>query len=79
MYYDEKKKQYGISVKVDEINKLMQKRLSDYIDAYFNKIVKSVGCYNIESEGKKVIEKIDGSYYAILGVPLIPLYRTIKN
>ena len=53
--------------------------LEKYIDAYFNKIVKSVGCYNIESEGKKVIEKIDGSYYAILGVPLIPLYRTIKN
>ena len=25
------KKQYGISVKVDEINKLMQKRLSDYL------------------------------------------------
>jgi len=53
--------------------------LEKYIDAYFNKIVNSVGCYNIESEGKRVIEKIEGSYYAILGIPLIPLYRAMKN
>ncbi|MDA1284604.1 MAG: Maf family protein [Proteobacteria bacterium] len=53
--------------------------LKKYIDAYFIKIVNSVGCYNIESEGKRVIEKIEGSYYSILGIPLIPLYRALKN
>lgn len=54
------------------------KKLKDYVNLHFNKIVKSVGCYNIESHGKQIIEKIDGSYYAILGVPLVPLYRALK-
>ena len=56
-----------------------RKTLEDYIDRHFNKIVNSVGCYNIESEGQQVIDKIEGSYYSILGVPLIPLFRIIKK
>ena len=55
-----------------------KKKLKDYVNVHFNKIVKSVGCYNIESHGKEIIEKIDGSYYAILGVPLVPLYRALR-
>ena len=55
-----------------------KKKLKNYVNLHFNKIVKSVGCYNIESHGKKIIEKIDGSYYAILGVPLVPLYRALR-
>ncbi len=53
--------------------------LVKYVNKYFNKIVNSVGCYNIEAEGKMVINKIEGSYYAILGVPLIPLFRELKK
>ena len=52
--------------------------IKKYVNKYFNKIVNSVGCYNIESEGKELIDNIKGSYYAILGVPLIPLFRKIK-
>ena len=55
-----------------------KKKLTDYVNLYFNKIVNSVGCYNVESHGKQIIEKIDGSYYAILGVPLVPLYRALR-
>ena len=55
-----------------------KKKLKDYVNLHFKKIVKSVGCYNIESHGKEIIEKIDGSYYAILGVPLVPLYRALR-
>jgi septum formation protein len=56
-----------------------KKKLKDYVNLHFNKIVKSVGCYNIESHGRQIIEKIDGSYYAILGVPLVPLYRALRS
>ena len=55
-----------------------KKKLKNYVNLHFNKIVNSVGCYNIESHGRQIIEKIDGSYYAILGVPLVPLYRALK-
>ena len=54
-----------------------KKKLKEYVNSYFNKIVKSVGCYNIESHGKEIISKVEGSYYAILGVPLVPLYRKL--
>lgn len=54
-----------------------KEKLEDYVNLHFNKIVNSVGCYNIESHGRQIIEKIDGSYYAILGVPLVPLYRAL--
>ena len=56
-----------------------KKKLKDYVNLHFNKIVKSVGCYNIESHGRQIIEKIEGSYYAILGVPLVPLYRVLRS
>ena len=56
-----------------------KKKLKDYVNLHFNKIVKSVGCYNIESHGRQIIEKIDGSYYAILGVPLVSLYRALRS
>ena len=56
-----------------------EKKMRNYVTSYFNKIVNSVGCYNIESHGKEVINKIEGSYFAILGVPLIPLYRELKK
>ncbi|MDC0862007.1 Maf family protein [Alphaproteobacteria bacterium] len=53
--------------------------LIKYVNKNFNKIVNSVGCYNIEAEGKALIKKIKGSYYAILGVPLISLFRKLKK
>jgi len=56
-----------------------KKKLKDYVNLHFNKIVNSVGCYNIESHGRQIIEKIDGSYYAILGVPLVSLYRVLRS
>ena len=53
--------------------------LIKYVNKNFNKIVNSVGCYNIEAEGKALIKKIEGSYYTILGVPLISLFRKLKK
>ncbi len=57
----------------DNSNKIIKK----YVDNYFNKIVNSVGCYNIEAEGSQLIRGFKGSFYSILGVPLIPFYRRI--
>ena len=35
-----------------------KKKLKNYVNLHFNKIVNSVGCYNIESNGRQIIEKI---------------------
>lgn len=50
-----------------------------YVAKNFKKIVNSVGCYNIESEGKEIISEIEGSFYSILGVPLVPLYKKLNK
>ena len=56
-----------------------QETLPGVILGHKNIPVNSVGCYNIESHGRQIIEKIEGSYYAILGVPLVPLYRVLRS
>ena len=47
------------------------------VDNYLNNIDKSilgcVGVYAIEQDGIKLLNKIDGDYFSILGLPLLPL------
>lgn len=39
----------------------------------------SVGCYQLESEGVQLFEKIDGDYFTILGLPLPPLLDFLRG
>ena len=43
--------------------------LKKYINVNFKEIVNSVGCYNIESTGMEIIDKMEGSFYGVLGIP----------
>ena len=36
-------------------------------------LLASVGCYQLEGEGAQLFERIEGDYFAILGLPLLPL------
>lgn len=56
-----------------------EKKMKNYVNKYFNKIVHSVGCYNIESEGMDIIEKMEGSYFTVLGVPLFFLIEELSK
>ncbi len=47
--------------------------LRDYVDRNWDSIRHSVGCYKIEEEGIRLMSKIDGDYFHILGLPLIEL------
>lgn len=53
------------------------------IDAYLRKagdsILWSVGGYQIESIGITLFEKIDGDYFTILGLPILPLLSALRN
>jgi len=41
----------------------------------------SVGCYRIEEEGIRLFHRIDGDYFAILGLPLLEIlaYLTLRG
>lgn len=55
----------------------MHRASDDYIDAYlarnWHSIRHSVGAYKLEEEGIRLFSAIEGDYFTILGLPLLPL------
>lgn len=47
---------------------------ADYIDRNWPDIRHSVGAYKLEDEGSRLFSAIEGSYFDVLGLPLIPLF-----
>jgi septum formation protein len=41
--------------------------------------LKSVGAYQLEGLGIQLFEEIEGDYFAILGLPLLPLLRFLRS
>jgi septum formation protein len=53
--------------------------LRDYLDREWQEIRWSVGGYRIEGPGVQLFEKIEGSHFAILGLPLLPLLDYLRQ
>lgn len=53
----------------------------DYLDRNWDSIRHSVGGYKLEEEGVRLFTRIDGSYFTILGLPLLELlaYLTTRG
>jgi septum formation protein len=50
-----------------------------YLAAAGEDVLSSVGAYQIEALGIQLFEKIDGDYFSILGLPLLPLLATLRR
>lgn len=64
--------------------RLTMRRFSDeflamYLAKAGDSIFKSVGCYYLEGLGAHLFEKIDGDYFTILGMPLLPLLGALRD
>ena len=53
--------------------------ISQYLDAEYEAIRWSVGGYRIEGLGVQLFDRIDGSHFAILGMPLLPLLAYLRE
>jgi septum formation protein len=42
-------------------------------------VLKSVGAYQLEGPGIQLFDRIDGDYFAILGLPLLPLLAFLRG
>ncbi|NJM82079.1 MAG: septum formation protein Maf [Tabrizicola sp.] len=47
--------------------------LGAYVDRNWDSIRHSVGAYKLEEEGVRLFSAVDGDYFTILGLPLLPL------
>ena len=47
--------------------------LADYVDRNWDSICQSVGAYRIEEEGIRLFKRVEGDYFAILGIPLLEI------
>ena len=42
-------------------------------------LLSGVGCYRLEDSGAQLFARVDGDYFAILGLPLIPLLSALRE
>lgn len=52
--------------------------LDEYLTQAGDKVLSSVGCYQLEGPGVQLFEEIDGDYFTILGLPLLPLLAFLR-
>lgn len=53
--------------------------LDDYLASHGAAVLSSVGCYHLEGAGAQLFERIEGDYFAILGLPLLPLLAVLRD
>lgn len=53
--------------------------LEDYLDMVGAAATNSVGAYQLEGIGIHLFEKVEGDYFTILGLPLLPLLRFLRD
>jgi septum formation protein len=53
--------------------------LDDYLKTEGSTVLGSVGCYQLEGRGAQLFERIEGDYFAVLGLPLIALLAALRE
>jgi len=53
--------------------------LEDYLDREYEAVRWNVGGYRIEGMGAQLFERIEGSHFAVLGLPLLPLLAFLRE
>lgn len=50
-----------------------------HLAAVGDKVLSSVGAYQVEGPGVQLFEKIEGDYFTIVGLPLLPLLAELRR
>ena len=61
----------------------MRRFSDDFLDAYLAAagpaVLDSVGGYQLEGPGVQLFSKVEGDYFTILGLPLLPLLEFLRT
>jgi septum formation protein len=61
------------------VRKFTDEFLGCYLEKLGDRVLQTVGCYEIEGPGAQLFEQIDGDYFTILGIPLIELLTRLRH
>ena len=53
--------------------------LEEYLQAEGDNVLGSVGCYHLEGRGIQLFERVEGDYFSMLGLPLLPLLAALRE
>jgi septum formation protein len=55
----------------------------DFLDSYLERagsnVLLTVGAYSYEGLGQQLFEKVDGDFFTIIGLPMLPLLAALRN
>ncbi len=61
------------------MRQLSPKFVGQYLAKVGDVALSSVGAYQIEAEGVQLFDRIDGDYFTIVGLPLLPLLEKLRQ
>ena len=62
-----------------DVRPLSETFLQAYLEAEYEAVRFNVGAYRIEGMGAQLFEEVEGSHFAILGLPLLPLLYYLRE
>lgn len=68
-----------VETTIIQFRKLSPQFVGRHLASVGDKALTSVGAYQIEGEGIQLIEKIEGDFFSIIGLPLLPLLAELRR
>jgi septum formation protein len=60
------------------VRELSEEFINSYLDAEWPEVGYCVGVFRLEGRGVQLFERIEGDYFVILGMPLLPLLQALR-
>jgi septum formation protein len=62
-----------------KVRSLSEAFIQSYLDAEWPEVGYCVGVFRLEGRGVQLFEELDGSFFTILGMPLLPLLSALRH